>query len=200
LARVDKCTSDRRQIADTPRCTLPCAAGIGTELALSAADSNSKGTHVKAYLLAKLGMAVGATATAAQFQDLDALDARVAMVLAGSRTAAPIDRRIKLAMCPDEPVISSPSDGAVSVRCKALGWRLRVTVTGSSDAAAPAQLLVRRGDTIELVAHGAGYSVSAVGIALEAGPAGASIRVKITTSSSPIAAVVARAGVASLPN
>ena len=144
---------------------------------------------MKTYLLTNLAIAVSA---ATPYQDLDTLDARVALVLGASGTAMPIDRRIKLATCPDEPEISSPSSGVVSVRCVALGWRIRVPVSGpTANSEASAQLLVHRGDTIELVARGAGYSVSSVGTALEEEPAGASIRV---------AAMIARAGVATIPH
>lgn len=154
---------------------------------------------MKTYLLSSLAIMVGGSAGAAPYQDLDALDARVAAMLEGNADAVPIDRRIKLAPCPQEPEVSAPAAGAVSVRCPALGWKLRVTVIGGTGApAAPIQVLVHRGDAIEIVARGSGYSVTSVGTALEEGPAGASIRVKIPTSSSPVAAVVDRAGVASI--
>lgn len=156
---------------------------------------------MKRYLLSSVALVASATATAAPFQDLDALDARVTASLSGSAAAVPIDRRIKLAPCPDDPEISAPAAGALSVRCPALGWRLRVTLTGAPGiSGTPTPVVVHRGDAIELVAHGSGYSVTSVGTALEEGAAGASIRVKIPTSASPVAAVIARSGVASISN
>ncbi|GAA3894124.1 hypothetical protein GCM10022276_11660 [Sphingomonas limnosediminicola] len=156
---------------------------------------------MKIHLLTSLTMTIAtATSAAPAYQDFDALDARIAS-LAGSATAVPIDRRIKLVPCPEEPEISGPAGGALTVRCPALGWRIRVAVTGTSGTAGPASsVLVHRGDAVELVAHGDGYSVSSVGVALEEGPVGGAIRVKIPTSPSPVAAVVARAGVASISN
>jgi len=154
---------------------------------------------MKLHLLSSISLAVAAAAGAAPYQDLGALDARIADMLPANVSAVPIDRRIKLAPCPEDPRISAPASGAVSVRCIALGWRIRVAVTGASGIAdAPAPMLVHRGDAIELVARGSGYSVTSLGTALEEGPAGASIRVKIPTSSSPVAAVIERAGVASI--
>ena len=157
---------------------------------------------MKTHLLSIIAIATSAPAVASSpYQNLDALDARVAAALPEGAGAVPIDRRIKLEACPQEPVISGPLAGAVSVRCPSLGWRLRVAVNGASaPAGAPAQPVIHRGDAIELVSRGAGYSVTSVGTALEEGPAGASIRVKIPTSPFPVAAVIARAGVASISN
>ena len=155
---------------------------------------------MKAHLAVGLAVLLSSAATAgSSYQDLDALDARIRASIPASGTAIPIDRRIKLAPCPDEPEISGPVAGAVAVRCLALGWKIRVAVMDASAAGTiAAPLLVHRGDAIEIVAQGPGYSVTSVGTALEEGPAGASIRVKIPTSPSPLAAVVARAGVASI--
>lgn len=157
---------------------------------------------MKKQLLSIIAIAASVPAAASSpYQDLDALDARVASALPEGAGAVPIDRRIKLAACPQEPDISAPLAGAISVRCPSLGWRLRVAVTGASAATgAPGQPVVHRGDAIELVSKGAGYSVTSVGTALEEGPAGGSIRVKIPTSPFPVAAVIARAGVASISN
>lgn len=132
------------------------------------------------------------------FQDLNALDARVAAVLAGSGTAVPIDPRIKLAACPEEPLISPMPGGSVSVRCPARGWKIRVAVEGTHGAAAPSEPVVHRGDTIELTVEGAGYSASSVGTALDEGGAGNVIRVKIPTSAAPVPATIRRAGVATI--
>lgn len=156
---------------------------------------------MKIHLLTSLVMTIATTASASPaYQDLDALDARIA-ALVGPAAAVPIDRRIKLAPCPEEPEISAPVGGALTVRCPALGWRLRVSLTGANGAAGmAAPVLVHRGDMVELMAHGDGYSVSSIGVALEEGPAGGAIRVKIPTSSSPLPALVARAGVASISN
>jgi flagella basal body P-ring formation protein FlgA len=150
-------------------------------------------------LLMVLATTVGSvSAAAATYQDLDALDARIASTLDGAQSPVPIDRRIRLASCPEEPEISPVAAGAVSVRCGPLGWKIRVAVNGSSPAAVPAAIVVRRGDPVEIIARGAGFSVSSSGTALDEGSAGKTIRVKIPTSTSPVPAVVVRAGVASI--
>lgn len=132
------------------------------------------------------------------FQDLDALDARVAAALAGSGTAVPIDHRIKLAACPEEPVIAPIGASAVAIRCPTLGWKIRVAIVGARAVDVPTEPMVHRGDTIELIAEGTGYSATSVGTALDEGGAGSLIRVKIPTSVSPVSATIARAGVATI--
>jgi flagella basal body P-ring formation protein FlgA len=138
---------------------------------------------------------LAAPAMAAGYQDLDALDARIASTLGDSGTPVPIDRRIRLAQCPEEPEISPPSAGALAVRCPALGWKIRVAVSSAEQpAAVAAEILVRRGDLVELVVRGAGFSASAPGTALDEGVAGKTVRVKIPTSPTPVSAVVVGAG------
>ena len=152
-------------------------------------------------LLAMLAAAsIGGSAADGRFQDLDALDAQVAASVAAGGTPVPIDRRIKLAKCPQEPEISQAAGGAVAVRCPALGWRIRVSVeaAGAPPAASLSEIVVRRGDSIELVVEGRGYSASALGTSLDEGAAGSRIRVKIPTSAVPVPAIVVRAGVASI--
>jgi flagella basal body P-ring formation protein FlgA len=147
-------------------------------------------------LLSTLALA----ASHGSFQDLDALDARIAAAVGNSATAVAIDHRIKLATCPEEPQISSVVAGAVSVRCASLGWKIRVAVTGAAGTEPSSAPVVHRGDTIEVVAGGAGYSASSVGTALDEGTTGSQIRVKIPTSASPLSATVARAGVVTISN
>ena len=67
---------------------------------------------------AALAAMLSASAAAADTQDLDALDAKVAAFLGGSATAQPVDRRIKLARCPAEIAVSGPVAGAVAVRAR----------------------------------------------------------------------------------
>ncbi|HET6943145.1 MAG TPA: flagella basal body P-ring formation protein FlgA [Sphingomicrobium sp.] len=140
---------------------------------------------------------LAAKSMAAGYQDLDALDARIASTVHG--TTVPIDRRIRLAQCPVEPEISPSSGGALAVRCPSLGWKLRVAVSSYGDPSGSlAEILVRRGDLVELVVRGAGYSASAPGTALDEGAAGKTVRVKIPTSPMPVSAVVVRAGVVAI--
>lgn len=152
-------------------------------------------------LLAMLAAAsIGGSAADGRFQDLDALDSQISAAVAAGGRPVPIDRRIKLANCPQTPEISNVAGGAVAVRCPALGWRIRVSVDPAAvpSAASLSEIVVRRGDSIELVVEGRGYSASALGTSLDEGGAGSRIRVKIPTSAVPVPATVVRAGVASI--
>ena len=76
------------------------------------------------------------------FEDLQALDNRISAV---APQAEQVDKRLKLAQCPDAPIVAPPAGGAVIVRCPALGWRLRVPVKASlGPAAAPETVACRR--------------------------------------------------------
>ncbi|MBK5264103.1 MAG: flagella basal body P-ring formation protein FlgA, partial [Alphaproteobacteria bacterium] len=121
---------------------------------------------------------------AQRFEDLNGLDALVAARLGAGigqsgGPAAPIDRRLKLAACPDTPTIEGPAMGAATVRCDAIGWRIRVPLrVGATPAAAQqgASILVKKGDPVQLVAGGASFSVSTMMIADEDGARGEMIR------------------------
>jgi flagella basal body P-ring formation protein FlgA len=149
---------------------------------------------------AVVAICLSSPACAGEFQDLAELDARVSSALGGNGVAVPIDRRIKLAKCGNVPEIAAPANGSVAIRCPDQGWRLAVTVTGLSMQAPGVinEILVRRGDTIEVLARGSGFSVSSTGVAMDEGGAGRSVRVKMPTSSAPISAVVLRAGVVAI--
>ena len=55
------------------------------------------------------------------WQMIDMLTATVANAL--GRTATPIDRRIKLARCPEQASVTALDAQTLAVRCDALGWR-----------------------------------------------------------------------------
>jgi len=141
---------------------------------------------------------LAAKAMAGGYQDLDALDARIASTVGDSGTPVPVDRRIRLGQCPQEPEISPLSGGALAVRCPTLGWKIRVAVSSAESSGSPAEILIRRGDLVELVVKGAGFSASAPGTALDEGAAGKTVRVKIPTSPMPVSAVVVRAGLVAI--
>src|SRR3989344_2490573 len=72
-------------------------------------------------------------------EDLQAIDALTDMVAnAMGRSATPIDRRIKLARCPEQASVTMVDAHTLAVRCAPLGWRLRVPLSapegGSADA------------------------------------------------------------------
>ena len=154
-----------------------------------------------------LGLAAMPTMAQTQrFEDINGLEAMVVGTLGTSigqpgGPVAPIDRRLKLAACPGTPIIESPALGAVTVRCEALGWRIRVPlrVTAPAGLASSAAMLVRKGDPVELVASGPAFSVSTQMIADEDGARGDMIRVRADRKSAPIVARIVDTGVVSAP-
>jgi flagellar basal body P-ring formation protein FlgA len=143
---------------------------------------------------------------AQSFEDITALDEQIAASLgaASGGSAMPIDRRLKLARCPQVPVIDPPVLGAIAIRCLPLGWRIRVAITplkhdatqdnASIAASIAAPIVVQKGDAVELTISGDSFDVSASAIALDDGATGKSIRVKTLTSRNPVTAVVKGAG------
>ena len=155
-----------------------------------------------AMVLLGLIAAMPAAALSAPFEDIGGLEARVIGALdadigAPGGPVAPIDRRLKLQACPTPPTIDPPALGAIALRCPALGWRIRVPLKPAdmqgvsvSSTYAPRQAssepaAVRRGDPVELIAQGAGLTVSTQAVAQEDGARGARIRVK-TDAKSPV--------------
>lgn len=98
-------------------------------------------------------------------EDWQSLDARAAVIAAAmGKQAAPVDRRIKLARCPETAVIEVVDAHALAARCLPLGWRLRIALTsppsgdgpGSAQAAGP---VVRRGDLLRLRVESDGFEL-----------------------------------------
>ena len=150
--------------------------------------------------------ALAGPAHAAGFEDIAALEARVVAALdadvgAPGGPAAPLDRRMKLARCPQPATIDPPALGALPLRCPALGWRIRVplsgvqAIAGSARAAVAPAPVIKRGDPVELVARAGQISVSTQAIAQEDGVIGGRIRVKTDPKSGIIIGEVADAGV-----
>lgn len=130
------------------------------------------------------------------------------------RTAAPIDRRIKLARCPERPAITAMNSSNLAVRCPSLGWRLRVAMLdhrgsgGDGDsqssyfaASAPASQraaasapIIRRGDIVRISIETPNYSVSYPATAIQDGRMGEAISLRGADPKNPILAVVAGAG------
>jgi flagella basal body P-ring formation protein FlgA len=155
-------------------------------------------------------LALAAPAAAAPFQNLDALESRLINALGAGvgepgGLAAPIDRRMKLATCPQPVTIDPPVMGAVALRCPAIGWRIRVPIQrlqGTNAAATPvaysammpapqrAEPVIRRGDPVDLVAETGGFSVSVTATAQEDGAPGARIRVKTQQDGKPQGQIV----------
>ena len=154
-----------------------------------------------------------APALAQQFENLDLLDARIAAVLGAPMgeaggAATRLDRRLRLAPCPQPAQIGEPIAGAVTVQCAAIGWRIRVPLAGGGSvhaAAAPIapvarpEPVVRRGDQVELVASGRAFSVSTLAVAEQDGAPGDRIRVRTERRSAPVFGLVQSDGRVTLP-
>jgi flagella basal body P-ring formation protein FlgA len=154
-------------------------------------------------------------AAAQSFENLDKLDSLVAMTVGANLgepggPVAQIDRRLRLKPCPSTPKIEGPTFGAAIISCTEIGWRLRVPlvpvqhVAGNAFTAAKtqpvaAQVVIKKGDPVELIAGSEAFSVSRAMIAEEDGSIGAVIRVRETPKSSPIMARVESAGVVRAP-
>lgn len=163
-----------------------------------------------------------------KFENLDRIDSLVAITVGANLgepggPASPVDRRLRLAACPTTPTVEGPVFGAAMVKCEALGWRIRVPlVTGAAAAAsgplpgaapapsasrfarpaAPAasrEMVVRKGDPVQLVAGNAIFSVSRMMVADEDGALGQTIRVREDKKSSPIFAQVVEMGIVRVP-
>jgi len=117
----------------------PRKSAIGTHRADRPAIICTKGdTSMRRGIIASLTLfaATAAPAATAQqatqdWQTVDMLTQAVAGAM--GRTAVPIDRRIVLASCPEQPAISALDAQALAVRCPSLGWRLRVPLLGAPD-------------------------------------------------------------------
>lgn len=134
-----------------------------------------------AILLAAPALAAGG------FQDLDALEIQTVATLGAGigepgGPARPIDRRLKLAACPGMVSIDPGQLGAATLRCEALGWRIRVPLVRDTQAtvmmAAKSEPVIRRGDQVELVALAGSFQVSTLATAEQDGAPGDRIRLR----------------------
>ena len=142
------------------------------------------------------------------WQRIDALTTMVAQAM--GRSATPIDRRIKLARCPEQATVTAIDGQALAVRCPSLGWRLRVPMTGpaagSADAApmavAPAKPsgapAIRRGDNVRVTIETDSYSISYAAIATQDGRIGETIALRGNDAKSLLSATVVGPGRARL--
>jgi flagellar basal body P-ring formation protein FlgA len=145
---------------------------------------------------------IATPALANDFEDFDRLDARISELAAASgEKAEAIDRRIKLARCPDAPTLEKGGVGMIAIRCVPLGWRLRVPtnaavpVPGQRDIVQIAETrVVRKGEAVNVMVVGDDFSVSYVATAMDDGAVGSSVRVKFSTQSAFMTAKVTAPG------
>ena len=135
------------------------------------------------------------------WQPIDAIAQTVANAM--GRAAVPIDRRIKLARCPEQPAVTALDAQTLAVRCAPLGWRLRVPLTGPAGAApmqasfaAPAATapVVRRGDNVRVTIESETFTVSYSAIATQDGRLGETIALRGNDAKNMLSAVVTGPG------
>ena len=164
-------------------------------------------TPIFRHLTLAAAATIATPAAAQNFEDIEALDQRVAAALGAGigepgGPARPIDRRLRLAACPGPVSVEAPTLGAATVRCEQLGWRIRVPVVrddaaqaagesnwGASPAAARnvrAAPVVRRGDPVALVVMSGSFTVSRQAVADQDGAPGDRIRVRTEPRAAPI--------------
>jgi flagella basal body P-ring formation protein FlgA len=138
------------------------------------------------------------------WQTIDALTQTVANAM--GRSATPIDRRIKLARCPEQASVTAIDAQTLAVRCASLGWRLRVPMSGpagaspaaasfSTPSSAPA---IRRGDNVRVSIETESFSVSYSAIATQDGRVGETIALRGTDPKNLMSAIVTGPGRARL--
>jgi flagellar basal body P-ring formation protein FlgA len=132
------------------------------------------------------------SATASLFQNLDAVDARATE--AAGTSVQPVDRRLKLAVCPEALQVDAPVMGAVTVRCAPLGWRVRVMIDQSAGPATTAPVVIKRGDPVSVNFVAAGFSVTTSGIAESEARIGERVRVRVEQKANPIMGEAVDAG------
>ena len=131
-------------------------------------------------------------------EDLDRLDRGIAVALGGTsdeigKRAQLLDRRLRIALCPEGPVFDTSLPNAITASCPSKGWRLRVPLVGRS-ATPSAEVFIRRGDAVQLAYVGSGFEISTSAIALDDGREGGSVRVKTPTATAPLTARVRAPG------
>lgn len=135
----------------------------------------------------------GTAAASPAVENLERLDARIAMAI-GTNVAQPIDRRLRLLACAEGVAIEPPAMGAVTVNCASRGWRVRVPLIATSSAE-PTEIVIRRGDAVQLGFAGVGFDVTTSATALDDGRTGGVVRVKSSTAVAPVTARVRGPGV-----
>ena len=120
----------------------------------------------------------------------------------GARMAA--DPRLQLAACTAPLTVSwhSPARNAVRVECPETGgWRIFVAINPLASAATAAlpPPVVKRGDALNIMVRGRGFSVQQSGEAMESGAVGDWIFVRTARKAEPLRARIERPGLAVIP-
>lgn len=138
--------------------------------------------------LAAIALCIPAAHAQQAMEDWQAIDAQTATVAAAmGRTAAPIDRRIKLQRCPEKASITAIDAQTLAVRCASLGWRVRVAMMGGAGGAPgfalasyakPAAPVIRRGDNVRVSIESENFAIHYSAVAAEDGRVGETIALR----------------------
>ncbi len=164
-------------------------------------------------LLAAIAVPITAfAAPAAGGANLAQIDSQVAAFTGAPQGAVggailPVDRRLHLAACNSPLSLGwhTARKESVVVQCPDAGsWRLFVPVTAAQQASAiPDAPAVARGEAVTVSVTGDGFAVSQPGIAMDAGPVGAWVRVRMVSGGAPkgdaMRAQVIRPGLLAIP-
>lgn len=154
------------------------------------------------FAAAALSLTIALPAHAQAVEDLNALDARV-RAMTGAEIGqpggaiTPLDRRMRLSACPESAAIERAGPDALAIRCASAGWRVRVGLMPAMTMQAAQgrqELVVRRGDTVEVSVEGESFGVTASGIALDDGAIGQSVRVKLAGNGNQSSGIVSGPG------
>ena len=154
-----------------------------------------------------VGLAVFGTgsvsAAVVDFEDLDRLEMQLAAFLGRDahgidKSVAPIDRRLRLKRCTESVVFDEGEAGAIVVRCDSAGWRIRVRLLSSSQR--DTEIVVRRGDVLQLTNSGTGFHVTSAVVATEDGRQGGMVRVKTLTGNTTLTVRVQDSGAVTMGN
>lgn len=158
--------------------------------------------------LAPAILMVGTTANAQGFEDIGMLEMRLTAALGAGvgepgGPSRPVDRRLKLAPCPQPATFEPPALGAATIRCAPVGWRVRVPLVRIAAAGQmggeKAEPIVRKGDQVELTASSGSFTVSTMAVSEQDGAPGDRIRVRSEGRKGAVIGVVTQDGRVSLP-
>lgn len=160
-------------------------------------------------LLAAAAIPAPAFAANADLAQIDSQVAAFTGVPQGAVGGAvlPVDRRLRLTACNSPLSLGwhTTRRESVVVQCPDAGsWRLFVPVTPAQQAStAPETPAVTRGEAVTVSVTGDGFAVSQPGIAMDAGPVGAWVRVRMVQGGVPkgdaMRAQVIRPGLLAIP-
>ena len=158
-----------------------------------------------------------ATPLASPVIDHAAIDAAIATYTGApigtpGGAVSPLDRRLRMAACRDVRINwrTARHDTLVLECPTGAGWRLFVPIAQARTAPTPVAtvaapipeaepLVIAKGDVVTVEIKGGGFTVSQTGQAMEAGPIGSWIKVKMTGKGEIVMAQVIRRGLANLP-